>query len=592
MASEFSACRINTEHEVTSEEPLAALAILPLCPLLQRPARRLNRFVRHFEPLSYEPRTVHRGHVRVRRSLGGIQPQLQQQNHHVYVRFQGFNRLFHLKLRPDTAVFDKDLVVETATFGKVKPDIGHIYSGEVVGDPSSGVYGGLHKGVFEGSIQSRWGRFYVEGARKFFDRRMPFHSVMYAAEDAGIPQQGWCGVNGETTRWMQQLAVASERARNSEFKSSKAKRHSGDHLERWIGRRPLEHQEQSEGSYYDGDVYDDGDVDDMQAGKGYTDRRRQWKAGGRPRRTYRVCGLYVHIDHLLYRQFAKIDNDAVRTRERLSTLIAGLTARASDIFRHTDFSGVEDVRFSVHKIKINDTTSCPSRKNPFCLDKMDPSLFLLTAAKSANYDEYCLSYTWTYRDFDSGVLGLAYVGNSTTHSLGVCDKNRLLPEDPTQPQLGLTRLSLNTGMITFLNYNAYVAQAVSEITFSHEIGHNFGSPHDTPDGSPCAPGNKKNGNYIMYFMASSGLEPNNRLFSTCSRGNISEVIKPMVEGKSPRENCFQEESGPVCGNGIVEGVEECDCGYSESECHDPCCYARRNSVNAKGCTLRPGKQCR
>ncbi|KAH7977093.1 hypothetical protein HPB51_027048 [Rhipicephalus microplus] len=534
---------------------------------------------------------------------------------------------------------------------------------------------------------------------------MPFHSVMYAAEDAGIPQQGWCGVNGETTRWMQQLVFASERARNTEFKppktvlvqlllntgsqrsfirqdvsrdlkfpvrdaerltlftfgqmkrpatftcervaltlrskhgsnentiealaipeispvtsppadgeivtmmtrkeilpagarpdamtfreddSSKAKRHSGDHLERWIGRRPLEHQEQSEGSYYDGDVYDDGDVDDMQAGKGYTDRRRQSKAGGRPRRTYRVCGLYVHIDHLLYRQFAKIDNDAVRTRERLSTLIAGLTARASDIFRHTDFSGVEDV-------------SCPSRKNPFCLDKMDPSLFLLTAAKSANYDEYCLAYTWTYRDFDSGVLGLAYVGNSTTHSLGVCDKNRLLPEDPTQPQLGLTRLSLNTGMITFLNYNAYVAQAVSEITFSHEIGHNFGSPHDTPDGSPCAPGNKKNGNYIMYFMASSGLEPNNRLFSTCSRGNISEVIKPMVEGKSPRENCFQgklvslnvfkQESGPVCGNGIVEGVEECDCGYSEAECHDPCCYARRNSVNAKGCTLRPGKQC-
>ncbi|XP_075740575.1 disintegrin and metalloproteinase domain-containing protein 10-like isoform X2 [Rhipicephalus microplus] len=96
---------------------------------------------------------------------------------------------------------------------------------------------------------------------------------------------------------------------------------------------------------------------------------------------------------------------------------------------------------------------------------MDPSLFLLTAAKSANYDEYCLAYTWTYRDFDSGVLGLAYVGNST------------------------------------------------------------------------------------------------------------------------------KESGPVCGNGIVEGVEECDCGYSEAECHDPCCYARRNSVNAKGCTLRPGKQC-
>ncbi|KAL3222817.1 hypothetical protein MRX96_049962 [Rhipicephalus microplus] len=37
MASAFSACRNNTEHEATSEEPLAALAILPLCLLLLRP---------------------------------------------------------------------------------------------------------------------------------------------------------------------------------------------------------------------------------------------------------------------------------------------------------------------------------------------------------------------------------------------------------------------------------------------------------------------------------------------------------------------------------------------------------------------------
>ncbi|KAH7951205.1 hypothetical protein HPB52_006306 [Rhipicephalus sanguineus] len=467
--------------------------------------------------------------------------------------------LFHLKLRPDTTVFDKDLVVETTKFGIVKPNIDHIYSGQVVGDPSSRVYGGLHNGVFEGSIQSRWGRFYVEGAHKFFARRTPFHSVMYAAEDAGIPHKGWCGVNSETTRWMQQLAVASERARKPESKPE--------------------------------DFYYDVDVDGKQAGKDGTDRRRA-KGASRPRRTYRVCGLYVQIDHLLYRHFAQIDNDAVRTRERLSTLIAGHTARASDIYRHTDFYGVEDVRFSVHKIKINDTSNCPSKKNPFCLDKMDPTLFLLTTAKSANFDEYCLAYTWTYRDFESGVLGLAYVGNSTTNTLGVCDKNRLSAEDPSQPQRGLTRLSLNTGMVTFVNYNAYVAQAVSEITFCHEMGHNFGSPHDTPDGSPCAPGDGKGGNYIMYSHASYSRKPNNRLFSICSRGNISEVIKPMVEGKSPRENCFQGKLvGPLCGNGIVEAAEQCDCGYTEADCLEPCCYARRNSVNAPGCTLKPGKQC-
>ncbi|KAK8769800.1 hypothetical protein V5799_013735 [Amblyomma americanum] len=60
--------------------------------------------------------------------------------------------------------------------------------------------------------------------------------------------------------------------------------------------------------------------------------------------------------------------------------------------------------------------------------------------------------------------------------LGVCDKNRLAPEDPSKPQHGLSRLSFNTGMITFINYGQYVSQAASEITLCHEIGHNFGSP--------------------------------------------------------------------------------------------------------------------
>ena len=36
--------------------------------------------------------------------------------------------------------------------------------------------------------------------------------------------------------------------------------------------------------------------------------------------------------------------------------------------------------------------------------------------------------------------------------------------------------SLNTGVVTFINYNKKVLQKVSQITFAHETGHNFGSP--------------------------------------------------------------------------------------------------------------------
>ena len=41
----------------------------------------------------------------------------------------------------------------------------------------------------------------------------------------------------------------------------------------------------------------------------------------------------------------------------------------------------------------------------------------------------------------------------------------------------------------------------SQLTFAHEIGHNFGSPHDFP--SYCKPEDGK-GNYIMFASATSG----------------------------------------------------------------------------------------
>ncbi|EEC06974.1 kuzbanian, putative, partial [Ixodes scapularis] len=108
--------------------------------------------------------------------------------------------------------------------------------------------------------------------------------------------------------------------------------------------------------------------------------------------------------------------------------------------------------------------------------------------------------------------------------------------------------------------------------------------------SVCAPGGEE-GNFIMFPSATSGTRHNNHLFSSCSVGNISAILVPLFEGKSSRENCFQPDRGPICGNTMVEGNETCDCGYTESECNDECCYARQNDDNKEGCSLKPNAKC-
>merc|ERR1719320_1691136 len=191
---------------------------------------------------------------------------------------------------------------------------------------------------------------------------------------------------------------------------------------------------------------------------------------------------------------------------------------------------------------------------------------------------FCLAYMFTYRDFEGGTLGLAWTGD-LKNAGGVCEKN------------GHYRgsfKSLNTGIITLMNYGKHVPPAVSHVTMAHEMGHNFGSPHDPEANKACVPGGE-DGNYIMFARATSGDKYNNKRFSPCSLKSINKVLQVKARGPKGR---FNEPEISICGNGVVEDGEECDCGWEE-DCVEECCWPQRTkySQSQLPCTLRPGKEC-
>lgn len=110
----------------------------------------------------------------------------------------------------------------------------------------------------------------------------------------------------------------------------------------------------------------------------------------------------------------------------------------------------------------------------------------------------------------------------------------------------------------------------------------------------------------MFARATSGDKKNNNKFSPCSL----KAIEPVLNAKArSAKGCFtgkyiilliviffsfsykflySERQQSICGNGVVEPGEQCDCGWEE-DCKDSCCYpmSRHPSMDEKPCTLTP-----
>lgn len=83
-----------------------------------------------------------------------------------------------------------------------------------------------------------------------------------------------------------------------------------------------------------------------------------------------------------------------------------LSTTTISVFLRSCFSSVI-VQLSF--IQINTTSDEREKSNPFRFPNIGVEKFLELNSEQ-NHDDYCLAYVFTDRDFDDGVLGLAWVG--------------------------------------------------------------------------------------------------------------------------------------------------------------------------------------
>ncbi|KAL8595344.1 hypothetical protein ACOMHN_020097 [Nucella lapillus] len=522
---------------------------------------RLNDYILDYQPLTYDRSAVHRNHQRVRRAIDS----------HFYLRFTAYGKQFHVKLVPSEGLFSPHHQAYIDGKGLHQPDTSFIYSGSVDGDANSQVHLAVHRGSVEGEVHTGGVTYHIEPASKYITRPL-FHTIIYPETHLDTDpyrarreaEAGSCGLeHGHVHSFMEEASRLEE-----EPTVARTKRAS------W---RDVKHTAQ--------DMYSE-----------HINRQKRSDSEPKPRQkralgSKTACPLHIRADPLLFAYFkytkhGKKNVTDPQAEEEILAFFANHVNAMSNIYKNTVFQtysgGTKNtgLTFVIHRSTV--MKNCDDVSRDYCRNSVDVSNYLDLTSKE-NHDTYCLTFTFTYRDFSGGTLGLAWVATESNVNSGVCGRHRKFTG-------GFK--SLNTGIVTIINFGRTVPNRVSQLTFSHEAGHNFGSPHDEGS-SECAPfgtnqPDAAGGNFIMFPSATSGNRPNNARFSVCSRDNMTRIIQQVVD--NVRFMCFVESGQAFCGNKITEEGEECDCGFGVCA-NNTCCQGKNEQKPNSGCRLTPEAIC-
>ena len=275
-------------------------------------------------------------------------------------------------------------------------------------EKDTSVHGYIVNGVFDGVIVTPGEEYHVEVTGKFFDQPTDFHSVIYATSDvdvtAGNSSKPLCGGTEMVYEKLRKLQTTAKPVVEQNNKFRTKRALSPDN---------------------------------------------------------RFCPILIAADELFFQHVGGGSNST--TMNEMTSLVTAVNT----IFSVTDFDNdgrIDNIGFLIKRIEILRSSSPGYRYGAPNIAVTD----FLDLWSQENHNAFCLAMLLTYRDFDGGVLGLAWVAEPPGGNRGgICE---------TRLKLSVGDRNLNSAIVTFLNFGNRQPRPVTIITMSHEFGHNFGSP--------------------------------------------------------------------------------------------------------------------
>jgi len=243
-----------------------------------------------------------------------------------------------------------------------------------------------------------------------------------------------------------------------------------------------------------------------------------------------------------------------------------------------------------------------------------------TPVKGVEWNQECTAaYTIDQRlsdfSFWRGQDGRSSDGAGLWHLMTKCNSGSIVGIAWTKTLCQMKSQSQGAG--SGLQYTA--GTGVSSVTpnewmvVAHEIGHGFGAIHDcttqlcpNPNGQ-CCPLSATTCDAAAQFIMNPSEQVATKQFSPCSIKAMCGTVQSSSGQclKPPGTRVTQSSEPNICGNGLKEAGEDCDCGSADDCANDPCCDGTTckfkgtavcddmNDDCCSNCQLRPaGQICR